>query len=407
MSVLRIAFPDTGAPGHCQWSLAGGNAAPVSGEGPPRNLPRALVKRASRVQLVVSAAHVLITRMHLPPSARRGSGSLLAFAVEERTACEPAANQVTLLGAAGDAEVVAVVDRKSLQDWRAALGVVGIHELEACAETLMLPLPPGGWSLAWDGREGFVRTGELEGGATDCGDRSSPPLSLQLMLADARARNAAPGSIALHLSAADAAPDIEAWQRILGVALRAAPAWDWRTAPAASAHDLFPAAGRWRIGPDTAARLRPVAWIAAAALGIHILALGADWARLASEQRTLRARMESSFRAAFPEALAVADPVVQMRRKLAQARHAAGKGDDGDFLPLIAKAAAGLRDLPAANLYAVSYESGRMTLEVAAGDPASVRRIVARFAEAGLSVATRSAAARAGKEAVAITLESP
>ncbi len=407
MNLLRISFPAAGTHEYCQWSLADGSAAPVSGEGPPGDLPHSVLKRADRVHLVVPAAQVLLARTHLPAPAGRASGSLLAFAVEDKTASEPDANQVALLGQAGGADVVAVVDRKALQDWRAALGAIGIRQFETCAETLMLPLPAGGWGLAWNGREGFVRSGELEGGATDCGDRASPPLSLLLMLAEARALGEAPHSIALYLTVPEASPDIEAWGRSLGLPLLVAQPWDWRTAPPGAAIDLSPERGAWRFGQDVASRLRPFVWIAAAALGIHVFALGADWMRLASEQRALRAQMESSFRSVFPEAVAVADPVVQMRRKLAEARHAAGKDDRSDFGPMIASVAAVLADLPAGTLYAVSYEGGQMTLEMASGDPASLRRVTARFTEAGLSVATRTAAARAGKEAVLIVLGAP
>src|SRR6185436_5416452 len=51
------------------------------------------------------------------------------------------------------------------------------------------------------------------------------------------------------------------------------------------------------------------AWILGVALAIQTVALMIDWASLAHEQRTLRRQMESRFRAAFPDAVAVVDPV--------------------------------------------------------------------------------------------------
>jgi len=142
------------------------------------------------------------------------------------------------------------------------------------------------------------------------------------------------------------------------------------------------------------------------ALAVHALALVADWTRLAGEQRSLRQRMESRFRAAFPEAVAVADPALQMRRKLAEARHAAGLPDGGDFLPMIDKVAAALKELPAGGLRIASYESGRMTLELAAVEEASVRRIVARLLQAGMRVDATPAGTRAGSAAVVLTVRS-
>lgn len=124
-----------------------------------------------------------------------------------------------------------------------------------------------------------------------------------------------------------------------------------------------------------------------AALTLHAVALIIGWTLLAGEQRTLRQKMEMRFRATFPDAVAVVDPMLQMRRKLAEARHAAGLPDSGDFLPMIELVAAATKGLPAGAMRAVSYESGRMTLELATNEEAT-HHIVARLIESGLNVDT-------------------
>jgi general secretion pathway protein L len=408
MSLLRIYGSLRDAPQQCQWALVSEGREPVVGQGPLAQLPQ----RAERVQLVLPATDVLITRANLPRSAKRHAGSVLAFAVEEETLGDPDANQVSWLGTAADADVLAVADRQGLKAWHDALEAAGIGEYEVHCETLMLPLTAGEWSLAWDGREGFVRTSEIEGAATDCGDRETPPLSLRLMLDEAKARIEAPKSIVVYLSmtAADAesnaAPDPDAWQRKLGVALRLAGPWDWRRAPPDAGVSLAQERQRWRLLPGTLHRLRPAAWLVGIALAVHGLALIADWTRLAGEQRSLRAQMESRFRAAFPDAVAVADPALQMRRKLSDARHAAGQPDSGDFLPMLEKVATALREVPPGALRIAAYESGRMTLELAAVEEAGVRRIVARLLQAGMHVDTSAAATRAGSATVVLTVRS-
>jgi general secretion pathway protein L len=271
----------------------------------------------------------------------------------------------------------------------------------------MLPRLEGEWSLAWNGREGFLRTSELEGGATDCGDATSPPLSLRLMLDEAKTRGEAPVSIAVYATASDAPIEIEAWQRALGVALRVAEPWDWHLAPPEAGVSLTQERVRWRIPPGTFARLRPAAWIVGAALAVHAVALVVDWTRLASEQRSLRSHMESRFRVAFPDAVAIADPALQMRRNLAEARHAAGQSDSGDFLPMIANVAAASKQVPPGGLRIASYESGRMTLELAGVQDAGIRSIVAHLLQSGLRVdqgAGGAAAARPGGATVVITV---
>ncbi len=400
MSLLRIygSLPDP--PQRCQWALVNDGREPVAGEGRLAELPR----RAERIQLVVPAAQVLITRARVPKEARRRAGSVLAFAVEERTAGEPDANQVSWLGAVGDNDVLAVVDKPGLMRWRVALDAAGVRSYEVHCETLLLPWATGEWSLAWNGRDGFVRTGEFEGAATDCGDRDAPPLSLRLMLEEVQARGAGPSSIALYTTVPDAAPDVEAWTRALGIAVRLAGTWDWRTAPPGAGVSLAQERQRWRAFSGAAARLRPAAWILGAALALQAAALVMDWTSLANEQRTLRQQMESRFRAAFPDAVAVVDPALQMRRKLAEAHHAAGQPDSGDFLPMIGKVTAAMKDLPAGGLRIVSYESGRMTLEFAANDRTAVQRIVTRLVQSGLSVEPSAALARPAGATVVITV---
>jgi general secretion pathway protein L len=379
MSLLRIYAPLGETPSRCAWALVDGRQS-ARGECTLAELPRA----AERVQLVIPAAQVLITRARLPQGARRRAGSVLAFAVEEASAAEPEANQVSWIGATGDADALAVIDKRGLERWRDALEAVGLRAYEVHAEILLLPRAGREWSLAWDGAEGFVRAGEFEGAATDGGDHASPPLALHMLLEEAQARGMRPDAIAVHVVTPEATPDVASWERALAIPVHVQGAWDWRTAPEEAGISLAQERRRWRLAPGALARLRPAGLIAGAALALHGAALIVDWARLGSEQRAVRAQMEARFRSVFPDAAAVADPALQMRRQLAAARHRAGLPDDGDFAPMIEQVAAGLQGLPAGGLRTVSYEGGRMTLELAAAEPAALRRVVARLIQAGL-----------------------
>lgn len=382
MSLLRIRGSLSDPSQGCQWALIGADQQVSFGECPLAQL----TVRAERVQLLVPAAQVLMLGARLPPGARRQAGSLLAFAVEERSAAEPEANQVSWLGTEGTDDMLAVIDKAGLLRWRAELEAIGMHTLEVQPETLLLPLVPGEWSLAWDGHEGFARTGELDGAATDRGDRDLPPTWLRLRLRQAESAGARPLAIAIYTIAAEAAPDVGAWSRELATPVRLAGAWDWRDAPAGAGVSLARERRRWRLWPGLAARLRPAAAILGIALFIHLAALLAQVWSLRSEQRMLRQEMDSRFRAAFPDAVAVADPELQMRRKLAEARHLAGLGDEGDFLPMIGDVASATRHLPAASLRTISYESGRITIELSAVDPAGVRQAVDHLLQSGRAV---------------------
>lgn len=401
MSLLRILASLADPPLRCQWALLGDDGEVTEGDGPLAELPR----RVGRVQLLFPASQVLLARARLPATARRDGGSLLAFAVEEQSAADPDANQLSWLGAAGEDDVLAVYDKAGLARWRLALAELGLRDFELYCETLMLPRASGEWSLAWNGHDGFVRCAALEGAATDCGDALTPPLALQLLLEQAQLHGGLPDAIAVLASPA-ATPDLAAWTQALGVPLRPAAAWDWRRAPADAGVRLGREQQRWHMFAGLAARLRPAAWILGAALAIHAIALVIDWSVLASEQRALRQQMEARFRSVFPDAVAVADPALQMRRKLAEARHATGQSDPGDFLPMLGQVAQALKVLPAGAVRVLSYEGGRVTLELAAPDPAILRQVNARLLQSGLTVDSAAGSGESGAATVVLTVRS-
>lgn len=400
MSTLRIFCPLSAPPTACQWLLFE-NAGDVQvGEGMPARLPPG----AARVELVLAASQVLLTRTRLPPAGRRRSAALLAYAAEERLASDPDVNRASQLGQVDGDDVLAVVNRQHLQAWRDALATAGIQVDAVYGATLLLPLRSGEWSLAWNGQEGFVRTGEFEGGATDCGNPQTPPLALHLLLDAARTRGASPTALALFVTASSAQPDITAWQQSLGISIRLAQQQDWRKAPAPAGIQLDSPRWHWRPSSATLSRWRPVGWIFLAALVLHSTALLADRLRLANEQQQLRQQMETRFRALFPTAVAVADPVLQTRRQLTQARHAVDRPDAGDFPVMLGQVGTALAGVPTAALHASSYADGRMTLELTVPDDALARQIQARLTRAGLDVEVASGARRAARGALTLTL---
>ena len=398
MNLLRLYCPLSEMPSQCEWALLNNNGKSTVGKSPLAGLPR----RADRIQLIIPAPEVLITPARLPAAARRATGSVLAFAIEERTVSDPDDNQVSWLGTVVDDDVLAVLDRHGLERWRNALGKAGIRGYEVHSEMLLLPLAAHEWSIAWNGQEGFIRTGKLEAAATDSGDRESPPLSLRLMLERAETNGSRPPSLALYTTAEHALPDVAAWQASLGVPIRLAGSWDWRTAAPGAGIGLAQESPRWSGFPEVASKLRLAAWIAGSALALHAVALVIDWTLLTGEQRSLRRQMDSRFRATFPDAVAVVDPLLQMRRKLAEARHATGQPDVGDFLPMIEKVVSEMKGLPTGAVRIVSYEGGRMTLEVTGIDEPTINRIATRLRQAGLNADSSSSSTAAGRAVITV-----
>ena len=117
MSLLRIYASLTAAPPRCRWVYLETGRTPQHGEGELRQAP----SRADRIQWIIPAAELLITRARLPRGAARRAGGVLAYAVEDETVHEPDSQRVNWLGSAGDDDVLAVVDKRGFEAWSAAL----------------------------------------------------------------------------------------------------------------------------------------------------------------------------------------------------------------------------------------------------------------------------------------------
>jgi general secretion pathway protein L len=74
--------------------------------------------------------------------------------------------------------------------------------------------------------------------------------------------------------------------------------------------------------------------IAAAVVIVNLLALNIDWWRFKHEASTLRTGMMQTFKQAYPKEPVTANPVAQMRGKIAQAQHDAGQSAPDDFMAL-------------------------------------------------------------------------
>ena len=383
---------------HCRWVLAEAGRPALEGTG----VPDAEVCRAARVRVTVAAASVLLVATRLPPGARRQSDEILTYAVEDRLLGDPDAQQASWLGRVAGDDVLAVMDKAALAALTGALARVGIENPVIECETLMLPRATGEWSVWWDGCSGYVRTTTLEGAVLDEGRANCPPLTLRLLVQSALARGMAPATLALYCAPAVALPELALWQRELGLPLRAAGVWDWRQAPAA-----IPLVRGARLWAGLGARLRLPALLVAAALGLHTMALLADWAWLRTEEQALHRQMEARFRVAVPEALAVVDPVLQMRRKLAEARRLAGVADRADFLPMLEQLAVAMKALPSADVRSISYAGGRLIVVVRGIDEAAAQQLVHRLRQDDLRLEALPTPAAAAGGGYQFTVQAP
>lgn len=406
MATLRLYLPeswsDGGTPEPLEWALCGAaGAAVASGRAPLAELPR-----AERLELVVPAAAVLLTSVVLPARGEKAR-RLLPFAVEERLAVEPESVHAAIGPAAPDgATPVAVVDKAWLERALALVAAAGLRPRRMVPETLLPECDDAAWTLVWNGSGGFVRSGACAGLAVD-GGTAGVPLALTAALQEAGAAGRLPQRVAVRVTPGSAAPDCMQWTTALGLPVSRGPDWDWRCADSAAAPlDLLQGAYAPRgFALENLSRFKP----ALAILGLIVLLQGAatlaDGWRLKREQRQLAARMEASFRQAFPEATAVVDPVLQMQRQLAALTRAAGRPEAGDFLPLLAQVAPLLEAAGDARLVGIGFDRGvlRLDLMLAGNDAAEgLRR---RLAGAAVKAQVAPAAATAQGVPARVTVQ--
>jgi general secretion pathway protein L len=337
-------------------------------------------------------------RAALPPGPAAKLAKLAPFAIEDAIVSAPEDILATVLDDERNGErLVAVIDRGWLESALAELAAHGIAPTRAIVESALAAGSPGTWTVVWTGGGGFAALGGIEAIALDASLDGRPPLSLKLAADERRRRGDAPKAVRVLLAGGADAPDTGRWAESLHVPVAVVGKWVPETADAAAAAcpNLLPGAdgGRWS-GRGFAARFKPAAILAAGILVVHGLLTVADWSRLAYEARSLRGDMEAAFRKAFPDAKAVVDPALQMRRNVADLRRAAGEPDATDLVPVLAKlapalAAAGLRP------QSLRYERGELALDLVVAPDDTRERVASRLQVPGLRVQVERIAAGA------------
>lgn len=398
MTILRVylaeAFSESGLPA-LEWVLRderGGLLA--QGRDELAKLPG-----ADELELIAPAAVVSLSRVKLPAGKGEKLRRLLPYAVEDRVAGEPDTLHVAAGPTLDGETAVAVVDRAWVARVLQLFAGAGLKPRRMLPETLLAEVLPGGWSVVWAGREGFVRAGECAGQMLDGG---APPLALRLMLGEARRAGRAPAQIVVHGSV----EGLEKWPEPLGLPVVGAAGWDWRTADASAAPiDLMQGEFSPRSSlPEFLPRLRPALIL----LGlIALLQFGgsvADWWKLKSEKQQIVKKMEQDFRRIFPEEKVVVDAPLQMERKLDGLRHNAGSMAENDFIPALARLAPLLAASGPNRVERINFERGALKVETLAPASGYADELKRRIQGAGLKAEVNVEPAKSGGIPVKVTL---
>ena len=319
---------------------------------------------ADEIWLALPASRVLLSEIALSRGALRQLRGALGNALEDRLMLEPSQVHVALGKiSAADNHPVAVIEITWLEQALALCRQQGIEPFGAIPESLIWlgEDAAGQWSGRWNGHAGFVRSGACAGFALDDGAAATPPLALQLAVAEAHKAGVAPGALVIESTVE---VDVDAWSGVLDCPVLAHPL---RADPHPPVINLLQGTyaarrgGGWLsdlVRGQQAGKFRLAAGLAAAALGVHVAGSLIDWARLSWENRQLRGEMRQVFQDTFPQTRAIVDPVLQMQRQLADMRRARGFAEHGDFLHALDAAGGQI-----GGISGLSYDNNRLTLQ--------------------------------------------
>jgi general secretion pathway protein L len=353
--------------------------------------------RAAEIILVLPVSRVGFVRTPLPAGPAERLTRLAPFAVEDAVATAPEELHAVVLDAPRDgARLVAVLDRAWLASAVAALESAGVPPDRATVESALIDDQRGAWTVVWSADGGFVGFGGIEAVTIDAAADGELPLALRLAADEARARGGLPGTIRVLVAGGAEPPDVARWGALLGVPVAVAGEWRPEALDAAACPDLLHdrRAARW-IDGDWLARLRPAAILLGVIVVAHVLLTVGDWARLAFEARALRGQMEAQFRSAFPEARAVVDPPLQMRRNLAELRRAAGEADAADLVPMLVKLSPALAAFNGSP-QSLRFERGEVELQLPVPAGETRERLASRLRVPGLRVRVEGVATSGG-----------
>ena len=282
--------------------------------------------------------------------------------------------------------LVAVVDREWLEFTVGAFERRGMRVRSAWAAPLALPWAPPRWSIGCMHGGLALRTGESAGLGWSAGeDEAYRTEALVAMLETALASGERPAGLAAYVDDLSWEQPLQrAASRVeLPVQIEGLPV------PASGGVDLL--AGRAAAGRRMLASFDPRAWrlpaaLAAACVIAALVGLNLHWAQLAREKDVLRKSLEASFRAAFPQAQVVVDPLLQMNRQVASLRARSGQAGPDDVVPLLARLSQALGGIGPDALAAVEFRDGKLKVRF------QPQRVDGRAAREQL----RDACARAG-----------
>jgi general secretion pathway protein L len=322
--------------------------------------PLAQAPRAGEVEAVLPSSRVLFARLKLPKVSPATIRELLPYAVEDRLLADPSHIHAVAGGKDRKGEtIVAVIDRDWLQAMLDALTRAGLRPVRAWPESALLAGGRDDWNLVWSAARGMLVDDDGVAATFDHNASDTMPLALRLAMDEAAARGQKPHGVRVHTEGGASLPDLERWTSDSGVRFTRGSQWETlsKAEPSGSAINLLH--GEFSPRRDARTRLpRAAIWLGVAIAVLQMSLVAIDAGRLRLERARLEARREAIFRDAVPEARAVVDPELQMKRILVDLKRTHGIAVEDEFLGKMSRAASE----SAGVAKSVEYANGKLTV---------------------------------------------
>ncbi len=374
--VLRLANP-------VSWVITGADGGRLGPVATGELADAAPVAAGRQVVVIAPGSSVTLARPQLPARTGARLSQVVPYAMEEALAGEVEQFHFAV-GAIDEtgATLVAALRREELRSWLGALAGAGIEPQAVVPDTLCIPANPGKIVAVIDAGQLLVRA---PGGLPVALD--AEPLTEAFTLAGLEGEDR---HVQLYVSQQDwqhSREMIEALREVTGsLDLQILPdgALPLLASAAVRSDALSLLQGEFARRTGWRAewlRWRVAAFLAIAALALHVGVRGYDLIRLHAEQGRLDAAIEQAARIALPDVQRIEDARVQIEQRL----RGAGNSDPNGLLAQLAAVGGALAGAPGPRLESLGWRDRSLELQVVAPDTDSIARFTQGISERGLT----------------------
>ena len=352
------------------------------------------VPRAGRTVIVIPAQRIVCIETPLPPVSAQKRDALLRYAIEDKLTIDPATVHAVVLGKSAsttaNTHVVAAIDRAWFSGVLQVLRGAGIEPAQAVSSAALIAVSVGEWAVVIEGEHGLARRADgfaysFDVAAPNANVPVDPPFALALALKEARDGQGAPTQLTVFVdqrtNQASNAAWVDTWQRVLDCRVRVAARPPPRMVTVDAGNLLAGDFAPRQSGNGWIALLKPAMTITVLIAVLHLAFTVVDAWRLDQRRRALEGDMVQVFKESFPNAQAIVDPPLQMKRNLIAMKRERGLGADDDARLLLAQLTAIIKSVPNVTPQRITIAEGTASIEATVPAPAAQALLKAATAE--------------------------